>query len=113
MFSRVGEYDTRITEGNEDTIKVLKIESHPKYSRQTIDYDIAIMKLSRNAKLGAYVGTACLPNANEEPNNGTECYITGMIPLLYSCVVRTNRKMIFTIINHDTVYKTLSTISLH
>eukprot|EP00794_Sanderia_malayensis_P018883 gene18883-20784_t len=73
----VGEHDTRINEGSEDTITASKVESSPKYSRRTIDYDIAVIKLSRKANAGKFVGFACLPNANEEPPVGSDCYITG------------------------------------
>eukprot|EP00112_Aurelia_sp_Birch-Aquarium-sp1_P007983 Seg1871.3 transcript_id=Seg1871.3/GoldUCD/mRNA.D3Y31 product="Transmembrane protease serine 9" protein_id=Seg1871.3/GoldUCD/D3Y31 len=74
---RVGEHDTRATEGSEVDIPVSRIISHPSYSRRTIDFDVAVMKLARPATLGKFVKTACLPAVGQAPAAGSTCYITG------------------------------------
>ena len=76
---RAGEYDIKTKEGSEVDLPVERIVWHAKYSRATIDYDIAVIKLRTPATLGKFVQTACLPAVDEEPAVGSSCYITGKL----------------------------------
>ncbi len=74
----MGEHITSTTsDGQHQDIGVEKIISHPSYSRNTIDTDIALMKLSSPVKFDKFVKPVCLPNQGEDVPIGTECYITG------------------------------------
>ena len=77
MFSRVGEHDLDVDDGDEEDIPVEKIFKHTSYNPQTINNDIAILKLSRAAKFGKFVSAACLPQQGVSVVVGTNCYITG------------------------------------
>merc|ERR1712226_78711 len=50
-------------------------DRYPSYDPRHLNNDIVMFKLSRPAKLGKYVKTACLPS--QDPPVGTKCYITG------------------------------------
>merc|ERR1719494_1284756 len=56
-------------------IHVSKLTQHPDY--YLFHNDISIIKLSRPAMLNTRVQPACLPNAEESPAVGAECYLTG------------------------------------
>jgi len=72
---RVGDHSMQTTETSQSDIQVSRIISHPSY--KSLDYDIAVMKLSRPAIFGTYVSPACMPNSGIEPRVGSTCYITG------------------------------------
>ena len=76
-FIRVGEHDFNSIDGDEEDIVVERIFKHPSYNQQTVDNDIAVLKLSRAAKFGKYVGPVCLPQQGSSVAVGTNCYITG------------------------------------
>merc|ERR1712226_190553 len=71
----LGEHDRYTGEGSEQNIRVSKVYRYPSYDPRHLNNDIAMFKLSRPAKLGKYVKTACLPS--QDPPVGTKCYITG------------------------------------
>jgi len=71
----LGEHDRERREGSEERIEVSKIYRHPGYNPRVLNNDIAMFKLSRPARLGKYVKTACLPS--QDPPVGSKCYITG------------------------------------
>ena len=73
---RLGEHDRNRREGSEEDIKVERIITHPSWNRRTMNNDIALMKLSKPAKMGKYVLPVCLPSG--DVTVGTECYITGI-----------------------------------
>ncbi|XP_065647008.1 chymotrypsinogen B [Hydra vulgaris] len=74
----VGEHDfDNDTEGTEMAIGVSKFVIHNQYQRNVLDYDVALMKLSRPVPFGKYVATACLPDKGYEIPTGTKCFITG------------------------------------
>merc|ERR1719244_1767841 len=72
---RVGENDWTKKEGSEKDIKVERVVIHPKWSRSTLDYDIALFKLAKPAAFNKYVQPACLPSKVLPP--GTKCMLTG------------------------------------
>ncbi|XP_065650496.1 transmembrane protease serine 9 isoform X4 [Hydra vulgaris] len=72
---RTGEHNVNINEGTEEDIPALKIIKHRGYNPQTLDNDIAIVKLTKQCNLTSYVSTACLPTAEAAP--GSSCFITG------------------------------------
>ncbi|XP_065677409.1 transmembrane protease serine 9 isoform X1 [Hydra vulgaris] len=72
---RTGEHNVNINEGTEEDIPALKIIKHRGYNPQTLDNDIAIVKLTKQCNLTSYVSTACLPTTEAAP--GSSCVITG------------------------------------
>ncbi len=78
IFRRVGEHITSTTsDGRHQDIDVEKIIYHPNYQRNTIDSDIALMKLATPVKFDKYVKPVCLPQQGANVPIGTQCYITG------------------------------------
>merc|ERR1712212_579967 len=72
---RVGDHDTRKSEGTEATYQVKRVYKHPSYNPRQLDYDIALFELARPITFNKYVSPVCLPSA--DPPVGTKCYITG------------------------------------
>jgi len=73
---RVGEHDTRKTEGSEATYRVKKVYMHQSYQRPSaINNDIAVFELEKPIQFNKYVQPVCLPD--KDVPVGTECYITG------------------------------------
>jgi len=72
---RVGEHDRNKKEGTEEDIQVERVIAHEGWNPRTLDYDIALFKLSKPVKFNKWVKPVCLPKAELKP--GTECYITG------------------------------------
>ena len=58
-----------------------KIIAHPEYDHETVDYDIALIKLQSPAKLNDYVTPACLPSNTDNLNQtfppGLNCEVSG------------------------------------
>ncbi|XP_065657645.1 trypsin-3 isoform X2 [Hydra vulgaris] len=75
IYTRTGEHTLSVNEGTEEDIPALKIIKHRGYNPQTLDNDIALIKLSRPCRLSSYVSTACLPTIEAAP--GTTCFISG------------------------------------
>ncbi|XP_057641059.1 chymotrypsin-like elastase family member 3B [Chionomys nivalis] len=77
----LGEYDRSKEEGPEQVIPINSKDLfvHPKWNPNCVacGNDIALIKLSRSAKLGDKVQPACLPPAGEILPNGAPCYISG------------------------------------
>merc|ERR1712100_477515 len=62
--------------------EVEKIIPHPEYNTETINNDIAIIKLLKPVELGKYIQIACLPDSTEDApvtkeGDNIDCYITG------------------------------------
>ncbi|XP_065649075.1 trypsin isoform X2 [Hydra vulgaris] len=72
---RTGEHNIKVHEGSEEDIPALKIIKHRGYNPQTLDNDIALIKLTKQCKVNSYVSTACLPTA--EAAAGSSCFISG------------------------------------
>ncbi|KAM9316470.1 uncharacterized protein PAF06_007496 [Gastrophryne carolinensis] len=80
-YVRLGEYDRRTLEDTEQQISVSKVITHPKYDRDTVDNDIALLRLSQPAVYNKYVLPICLPSQGLAQTNltveGTETIVTG------------------------------------
>jgi len=61
---RVGVWRQKAWIGTEQEIRVKKIIKHEDFKRATMENDIALIQLAKNADCSSqYVGTACLPNS--------------------------------------------------
>merc|ERR1712212_386948 len=70
----LGHHSRRVSRSQQ--IGVSEIIVHPDYKREYYR-DMALMKLKKPAMMTRTVKTVCLPDSNERPPPGTECYITG------------------------------------
>lgn len=76
----VGDHDRDDTTGKEQKIQADKVINHEDYDPFTIQNDIAIVTLKEPAKLKREVRLACMPEDDNDLNDGLEdqtCYITG------------------------------------
>lgn len=65
-------------EGSEQIFEVDKIIVHEKYNNPvSINNDVTLIKLSKPARINAFVKTVCLPSPYEMVPLKTKCYITG------------------------------------
>ena len=71
----LGDHNRNSNEGTEQTIRASRVIKHPQYRGS--NNDIALLKLSRPARINDRVSPACLPEANYIVPPGTTCYITG------------------------------------
>ncbi|XP_074633753.1 zinc metalloproteinase nas-15-like [Acropora palmata] len=71
----LGDHNHNSNEGTEQTIRASRVIKHPQYRGS--NNDIALLKLSRPARINDRVSPACLPEANYIVPPGTTCYITG------------------------------------
>lgn len=65
LYVRAGEHDLLADEGNEQEQRVVRTITHPDYDVETVDADIALLKLRRPFKMSKYVSVACLPSARQ------------------------------------------------
>jgi len=72
----LGEHHRQVHEGTEQTVGVKKITVHPNYQPKVSD-DIAIIELAQKAILTKYITPACLPDAGQEVDAGTKCFMSG------------------------------------
>ena len=79
----VGDLNHNVNDTTEQQYTVSKIIMHPNYARNTINNDIALMKLSSPVIMNDHVNTVCLPNATDAVSVGARCYITGKSSNLY------------------------------
>ena len=56
---------------------VSKVEFNSEFNSWTLQHDVAVLKLSRPAKLGKKVGTICLPRQGSRARIGSKCFVTG------------------------------------
>ena len=67
---------------------VSKVEMHEDYSSWAgMKHDVAVVKLSRPAKLGKKISTVCLPSQGSRVKIGTQCYVTGKYWMTYGRLV--------------------------
>ncbi|XP_077147052.1 vitamin K-dependent protein C [Ranitomeya variabilis] len=80
-FIRLGEYDRRTLEDTEQQMFVTKIITHPNFKAETVDNDIALLRLSQPAVYSKYVLPICLPSYGLASKiltlEGTETIVTG------------------------------------
>merc|ERR1719334_669558 len=74
----LGENNLGYNEGNEQIISPAQIIMHENYQKGGYWYnnDVALIKLSRPAKLNKYVNLVCLPERGDD-QQGNTCYISG------------------------------------
>ncbi|XP_076368480.1 serine protease 1 [Tachypleus tridentatus] len=77
LYIRAGEYDLLITEVSEQEIKVSDSFVHPNYDIQTINNDIALLRLRQPLTMNVYVQVACLPSVENELHVQTMATILG------------------------------------
>ena len=75
FYFRTGEYDRRVLEGTEREFEVSEIIRHPDYNPNTLNNDIALIKLKAPIMMDKYRSPVCLPS--NPPKVGSTCYITG------------------------------------
>ena len=74
---RIGEHDFMESEGTEQDIRVVQDYVHPDFNKETIDSDIALLRLKTPVRLSKYVSIACVPDAGSVLPNDTLCYAIG------------------------------------
>merc|ERR1719289_118675 len=74
----LGENNLGYNEGNEQVISPAQIIMHENYQKGGYWYnnDVALIKLSRPAKLNKYVNLVCLPERGDD-QQGNTCYVSG------------------------------------
>nr|XP_055059391.1 serine protease 56 [Misgurnus anguillicaudatus] len=72
----VGEFDLTKTDPDEQTMKVNRIITHPKFNPKTFNNDIALVELSSPVILSERVKPVCLPS-HLDPPIGTSCLVAG------------------------------------
>lgn len=75
----LGKNNINAKEDSEQMITVEKITRHSEYEEEFEDneHDIAVIKLSQDAKFTDHVTPACLPESNAILEEGSKCYQTG------------------------------------
>ncbi|XP_075232907.1 uncharacterized protein LOC142331113 isoform X2 [Lycorma delicatula] len=78
LYARLGEHDLYYKEGTELEFKVVKSVKHPDYDADTVDNDIALLKLPMSVKLNQYqLIPACLPQPYQPLPTTKLCTIIG------------------------------------
>ncbi|GLH00549.1 Protein masquerade, partial [Gryllus bimaculatus] len=62
LYVRIGEHDLSIHEGTELELKVLEAVAHPAYDADTVDNDVALLRLAGAVRPGRWRAFACLPH---------------------------------------------------
>jgi secreted trypsin-like serine protease len=74
----LGDVNRNKTESSEQVFGVDQIIVHSDYEKPVaINNDVALLKLSRPARMNAFVNTVCLPKPYEIVPLNKKCYITG------------------------------------
>ena len=75
---RLGDFDRYRHEGREQTIEVERVIAHPQHDYPVDrNNDLALVKLKTPANLTRWVGTVCLPTADDYLHKDLRCYATG------------------------------------
>ncbi|XP_061224174.1 transmembrane protease serine 5 [Neopsephotus bourkii] len=61
----------------EDGVPVRKIIYHPLYNDNSLDYDIALMKLQVPLNFSDAIRAVCLPPSHQDLFQGTQCWVSG------------------------------------
>ncbi|XP_050046986.1 trypsin-7-like [Dermacentor andersoni] len=72
-----GEHSLGRPEGSEVTVRVAESIAHPEYDPETVDMDLALLRLRSALTLGPYVLPACLPEQGDAPPPGALATILG------------------------------------
>jgi uncharacterized protein YegL len=76
----IGNTDRSINDGTEETIVVEEVILHDLFDEPTLDYDIALLKLSCNVSYSSYGKRICLPDCVEDGHlyrQGKLCTVAG------------------------------------
>ncbi|XP_057303992.1 chymotrypsin B-like isoform X3 [Hydractinia symbiolongicarpus] len=74
----LGEDDREKASGSEQIISAAHFETHGKYNQPTnLNNDIALIRLSKPARLNKYVKPICLPLQGTKPGKAGSCYLSG------------------------------------
>ncbi|NXO49130.1 TMPS5 protease, partial [Aramus guarauna] len=68
---------TRASIRQEDGVSVKKIIYHPLYNNNSLDYDIALMKLQVPLNFSDAIRAVCLPLSQQDLFQGTQCWVSG------------------------------------
>ncbi|NWT06013.1 TMPS5 protease, partial [Mionectes macconnelli] len=63
--------------GQEAGVPVQEIVHHPLYNHNSLDYDIALMKLQVPLSFSASIRAVCLPPSHQDLLQGTQCWVSG------------------------------------
>ena len=74
---RVGEYNLMVDDGTEVDMKVSTDYPHPEFNMDTIDGDIALVKLAQPVPKREDIGFACIPRLDDTVVVHTLCYAVG------------------------------------
>ena len=77
ILVRVGEHDLSTDEGPEIDVRIEKDFIHSDFDIDTIDNDIALLRLKMPVRRSMYTGFACLPKADWDLPKDTLCYAVG------------------------------------
>lgn len=77
IIIRIGDHDNTLYERSETEVRVEAKFQHPDFDLETVDSDIALLKLERPVESSQFVQPACLPPPGQTLPPGTECFVTG------------------------------------
>lgn len=77
LYVRIGEYDLVEDDGTEIDFRVEEVFVHPDYDPETVDNDVALLRLPEAIKLGQGAGLACLPKPSQSLPLTQKCTIIG------------------------------------
>ncbi|XP_070582225.1 complement factor B-like [Ptychodera flava] len=80
LFVQLGEYERGKDEGCEQTIPIAEYKLPEDYNSDSLDYDVALLRLAQPAKLVSCVRTLCLPKELDHFTvrpNSDDCYVAG------------------------------------
>ncbi|XP_077372408.1 ovochymase-2 isoform X2 [Festucalex cinctus] len=74
----VGEYDRRVEDAEEQVISIQSVSFHEKYHHDVpMSFDVALVQLDQNMKLGSFVQPLCLPLPDESNSPEATCIVGG------------------------------------
>lgn len=77
LMVRIGDHNLSHSEGSEQTVRATAEYVHDAFDIDTIDSDIALVKLATAVEPSPYVNYACLPRAQDVLVPNTLCYAVG------------------------------------
>lgn len=77
LYVRIGEHDLTVKEGSELELRVDSVTIHPEYDADTVDNDIAMLRLPVTLTASPSRGIACLPASNQPLPANQLCTIIG------------------------------------